>query len=44
VRNAQYDKDNPLVFIKTGKNVEVEIDVAKQWLAKRRGFVATNHE
>ena len=44
VRNAQYDKDNPLVFIKTGKNVEIEIDVAKHWLAKRRGFVATNHE
>jgi hypothetical protein len=42
VRNAQYDKDNPLVFIKTGKSVEVEIDVANLWLAKRRGFIATN--
>ncbi len=42
VRNAQYDKDNPLKFLKTGKKVQVEIDVAKEWLSKRRGYVETN--
>jgi hypothetical protein len=42
VRNAQYDKENPLKFLKEGKKVQVETDIARAWLVKRRGYVATN--
>jgi hypothetical protein len=42
VRNAQYDKDNPLQFFKKGKKVLVKVEVARHWLNQRRGFVTTN--
>ena len=44
VRNAQYDKVNPLHFFKEGKKVFVKIEVARQWLDQRRSFVATQME
>ncbi|WP_445776548.1 hypothetical protein [Shewanella sp.] len=39
IRNAQYDKDKPLLYIKSGKTVLVEPEVARSWLKQRRGFV-----
>ncbi|WP_350979935.1 hypothetical protein, partial [Shewanella sp. AC34-MNA-CIBAN-0136] len=38
VRNAQYDKEEPLSFIKTGGQVLVTREHAVAWLAKRKGF------
>jgi hypothetical protein len=38
VRNAQYDKEEPLSFIKKGGQVLVTREHAVAWLAKRKGF------
>ncbi len=41
VRNATYDKDDPLRTVKEGNKVLVEISEARRWLKGRRGFVPT---
>lgn len=41
VRNATYDKKDPLKVIKEGNKVFVEISEARRWLKERRGFVPT---
>jgi hypothetical protein len=41
IRNAQYDKLNPLNFLKRGKKVLVKAEIAKAWLIQRRGYLAT---
>lgn len=41
VRNAQYDKENPLHFFKEGRKVLVKNEAAKKWLLLRRGYIPT---
>lgn len=41
IRNATYDKNNPLQVIKEGHSVYVDINEARRWLSGRRGFVPT---
>ncbi|MFT5760416.1 MAG: hypothetical protein ACI9LM_005202, partial [Alteromonadaceae bacterium] len=41
VRNAQYDKDNPLNFYKEGKKVLIKLEDARRWLTGRKGFVTS---
>lgn len=41
IRNATYDKTSPLVVIKEGHSVYVDINEARRWLSSRRGFVPT---
>lgn len=43
IRNATYDKVNPLRTIKEGGNVLVTVEEAKYWLATRPKFVPTQH-
>ena len=43
VRNAQYDKENPLHFFKEDKKVLVTTDTANKWLSLRRGYVVTKN-
>ncbi|CAH0525420.1 hypothetical protein [Vibrio hippocampi] len=40
VRNAQYVKEKPLEVIKEDGGVFISVEVAREWLAGRRGFVA----
>ncbi len=39
IRNAQYDQDAPLAFIKCDNQVLIQTDEARRWLKRRRGFV-----
>lgn len=41
IRNATYDKTNPLKVIKEGHAVYVDINEARRWIQGRRGFVPT---
>jgi hypothetical protein len=41
VRNAQYDKGNPLNFFKDGKQVLITVADARVWLSDRKGFIAS---
>ncbi len=41
VRNATYDKENPLKTIKEGRNVLVTIPEARRWLQGKKGFIPT---
>ena len=41
VRNAQFNKTDPLAFIKEGAQVLITVEEARRWLKGRKGFVPT---
>jgi len=41
IRNATYEKENPLKTIKEGTKITVEVFEARRWITNRRGFVPT---